>query len=132
MFYDPSYFVGMAVICGILGGLITSSKGRGFFVGLVLGGLLGVIGLVIALFMKTEAPPVPEERKTRECPHCKESMRRDASVCPHCQRDSTPRRFHEGFWWFTDEDGGRTFYLDPAQQEWVLFVATDRVARPRA
>src|SRR4051812_48513801 len=28
----------------------------------------------------------------RECPHCKELMRRDASVCPHCQQPSTPWR----------------------------------------
>lgn len=25
-----------------------------------------------------------------ECPHCKEQMRADATVCPHCQRDIIP------------------------------------------
>ena len=27
----------------------------------------------------------------RECPHCRDEMRRDASVCPHCERDSEGR-----------------------------------------
>ncbi len=26
----------------------------------------------------------------RECPHCRERMRREASVCPHCRRDVSP------------------------------------------
>lgn len=30
------------------------------------------------------------ERRYRECPHCKERMRSDATVCPHCQRGVEP------------------------------------------
>lgn len=27
----------------------------------------------------------------RECPFCKEQIRKDANVCPHCQRESEPQ-----------------------------------------
>jgi hypothetical protein len=53
---------------------------------------------------------------TRECPHCKEAMRRDASVCPHCQRDSEPWKFHDGYWWL--ERGSTWFWLNEATGEW--------------
>ena len=43
----------------------------------------------------TGGPP----KAVRECPHCKEAMRRDASVCPHCRRDSDAWRYWEGHWW---------------------------------
>jgi hypothetical protein len=55
----------------------------------------------------------------RECPHCKESMRRDAKICPHCRQPSTPWRFHEGRWWFraSGEDSWR--WLDERSGTWV-------------
>ena len=31
----------------------------------------------------------------RECPFCKEDMRRDASVCPHCRNNSEPWVFKD-------------------------------------
>lgn len=44
-------------------------------------GLL-VVGLFGALFQSAD-----RVNMRRECPHCREPMRKDASVCPHCQRD---------------------------------------------
>ena len=41
----------------------------------------------------------------RHCPHCKERMRGDATVCPHCQRESESWRLHEGRWWRKDDAG---------------------------
>lgn len=56
------------------------------------------------------------EQVHRDCPHCKEPMRRDASVCPHCQRDSEPWTLHEGRWWAqTNEEW---YWLDEVAQEW--------------
>lgn len=55
---------------------------------------------------------------TRECPHCKEAMRRDASVCPHCQRDSQPWVLHQGRWWHKGSDG-IDYYLDEQKKQWV-------------
>ena len=56
-------------------------------------------------------------RTHRECPHCKEQMRRDASVCPHCQRESEPWTENEGYWWRKD-GGGAWLYLDELTGEW--------------
>lgn len=40
----------------------------------------------------------------RQCPHCKEEMRRDASVCPHCRSQSTPWTLHERRWWLYQDE----------------------------
>lgn len=32
----------------------------------------------------------------RECPHCKEQMRRDARLCPHCRTESDAWTLHDG------------------------------------
>jgi hypothetical protein len=37
-------------------------------------------------------------------------MRRDASVCPHCRRDSEPWRFWEGRWWAYSASGDDVWY----------------------
>jgi hypothetical protein len=63
-------------------------------------------------------------RTHRECPHCKEQMRRDASVCPHCQRDSPAWTENEGYWWRTD-DAGAWVYLDEISGEWRTPVAPE-------
>ena len=53
----------------------------------------------------------------RECPDCKEDMRRDASVCPHCRRESQAWTQNEGFWWKPADDG-TWLYLDEASGKW--------------
>jgi hypothetical protein len=59
-------------------------------------------------------PPSPgtvqPPKAVRECPHCKEGMRRDASVCPHCRRDSDPWQYWEGRWWATDARGHHVWH----------------------
>ncbi|MEA2435188.1 MAG: hypothetical protein QOG54_2645 [Actinomycetota bacterium] len=55
---------------------------------------------------------------TRDCPFCKEQMRRDASVCPHCRHASPAWTFHEGRWWFKGTDGS-AYWLDETQGQWV-------------
>ena len=68
---------------------------------------------------------------SRECPFCKEAMRRDASVCPHCQRDSEPWKFHEGHWW--DKRDGVWFWRNEATGEWTRAAsdaATEALSTP--
>lgn len=102
---------------------------------LAVGGIfaaLGIITLLIGL-MNRVAPARPRGARSlegasgnlkavRECPHCKESMRRDASVCPHCQRESQAWKLHEGRWWFTTTDGTQ-FYRDERKNEWIEYQA---------
>jgi hypothetical protein len=55
----------------------------------------------------------------RECPHCKEPMRRDASVCPHCRNDSTPWEFHDAHWWYRESQQEQWRYLDEQTGNWT-------------
>lgn len=98
-----AFFV--SILPAIIAGKIWGNKGGSSGVGGVMGLLLGWIGVIIAAVATPSraaqfsggavaGPSGP----VRECPHCKEQMRRDASVCPHCQRDSDAWVFHEGRW----------------------------------
>lgn len=62
---------------------------------------------------------LPRERLYRECPHCKEPMRRDAGYCPHCRQPSNAWRFYEGRWWLRETDNGPWEWLDERTNEWV-------------
>src|SRR5438552_14770165 len=62
----------------------------------------------------------------RECPHCREQMRRDASVCPHCRRESAAWQLHEGRWWVQTD--GKWFYLDEKANRWVASEQRQPVA----
>jgi RNA polymerase subunit RPABC4/transcription elongation factor Spt4 len=55
--------------------------------------------------------------RNRECPFCKRPMRRDASVCPTCRRESAAWVFHEGYWWRTDDEG-KQVWLDEQTGSW--------------
>jgi hypothetical protein len=63
-----------------------------------------------------QSPPLG----VRECPFCKQPMRRDASVCPTCRRESAPWVFHEGRWWATN-DSGKQMWLDEQTGSWQEF-----------
>ena len=70
-------FVIVWIICGVIAAAIGAKKGEtasGFIIGI----LLGPLGIIIALLSKGNR---------RGCPHCRELVHREATVCPHCQRD---------------------------------------------
>ena len=91
--------------------------------------LMTVAGFSLALagfitYVRRSQEPAPAPRASasglttvRECPHCREQMRRDASVCPHCQRDSQAWTQNEGYWWRPAEDGS-WLYLNEVTGEW--------------
>jgi hypothetical protein len=62
---------------------------------------------------RQSAPP-PGVGVVRECPSCKEPMRRDASVCPHCRRESPAWEYRDGKWWTSDASGDDVWFEDPA------------------
>jgi hypothetical protein len=106
------------VIFGVICAAIWSNKGGSGVSGFLIGLLLGLIGLIVVAVATPGGGVKAKAAASRECPHCKELMRRDASVCPHCQRDSAPWVFHEGRWWFRDAQGDN-YYLDERTSQWV-------------
>lgn len=54
----------------------------------------------------------------RECPNCKEQMRRDATVCPHCRQETRAWVLEGNTWWFESERGGWHRY-DEANGRWL-------------
>jgi hypothetical protein len=108
------------------------------------GFFLGLIGVIIVALLpprpeptldelekrrKNMSPQYYEKKKAeltaklqsegihRECPYCKEAMRRDASVCPHCRHDSEPWTLHEGNWWAMVD--GEWYRRDDVAGTWV-------------
>jgi hypothetical protein len=118
-----SYFLTILLVQGVIFGLICavvwSHKGGSAVVGFLAGLFLGLIGLIIVAVISPGADAKQKAATMRECPHCKEQMRRDASVCPHCQRESKPWVRHEGRWWFKDDAGVQYYLVDEKRQQWV-------------
>ncbi|HEX6206765.1 MAG TPA: hypothetical protein VF058_00240 [Actinomycetota bacterium] len=87
--------------------------------------IAAVIQLVILLVFLVMAANVGKIRQLlekpvtlrRQCPHCLETMRRDAAVCPHCQRESDPWQLRDGHWWSTRD--GRSYRYNEQNGEWV-------------
>lgn len=105
---------------------LTARKGRGELPGILLGLILGWIGVAIAAVLSDQRDvriAVDQERfkqaMYRECEHCKEHMRRDATVCPHCRQPSQPWVLHEEIWWFEDDDGW--YWLSNDESDWFKY-----------
>lgn len=65
-----SFAVLVWIVCAGIGAAISNSKNRGAGEGLALGGLLGIIGLVIAVCLPRELPKAPPEMIALQCPRC--------------------------------------------------------------
>jgi len=78
----------------IPGGLVMRSKGRSWFGGFALGFLLGPIGLLIALIVRSRGNPVPMRprvfRDLRKCPSCGQFISSYAPRCRHCGNPVEP------------------------------------------
>lgn len=95
--------------------------------------LLWIVAFPIYLWKRGKAPlkgePAPAVEPTadamyRECPHCKEPLRRDADTCPHCRQPSTPWRFHEGRWWYRASEQEPWQWLDEGTGAWTVLERT--------
>ncbi|MBY5363542.1 hypothetical protein HFO97_27050 [Rhizobium leguminosarum] len=81
------------LICGVITGIIASSKGRtggGWF---LIGCLLGIFGLILIACLPSlqhqsgnsvQSQLVADYRPTKSCPDCGETVLQVANVCKHC------------------------------------------------
>jgi predicted amidophosphoribosyltransferase len=88
--------------------------------------------VILCLFVKPSQGAVAQTKARegmRECPHCREWMKRNASVCPHCQRESKAWFQHEGRWWVKGDDG-QDYWFNERANQWVVFARATAPAPP--
>lgn len=91
-------FLGWIVFSGVAA-WIASSKGRsGVGVFLLSLALSPLVGIIVALVMKSKREQlqeqyqeVPSPETHVRCPDCKELVRKDATVCKHCRAKLVPQ-----------------------------------------
>lgn len=71
----------IGAVIGLLPAYIAKQKGYSFGDWWIFGALLFIIALPMALLRK------PNQAKRRDCPFCRTSIDRLATVCPQCSRD---------------------------------------------
>jgi hypothetical protein len=72
----------VAIAFGLATGIIGRSKGSSFFIWLLIGTVLPILGLVAVIFYRSERSE-PERR----CPNCNKVVKLYVQVCPRCGTD---------------------------------------------
>lgn len=104
------------LLSGVVAALIWSSRGGNGLEGFLMGLVLGIFGIIMAAAM-TPAQVKMKLAATRECPHCRQRIPINASLCSFCQRESPAYEYIDGLWWMT-QNGDRLYYNN-AQKTWV-------------
>ena len=76
------------VVCGIIAAAIAGGKGRSGCGGFAIGFLLGPLGIIWALLMKTDQANINNKAvksgEMKKCPACAELVKAEATKCRHC------------------------------------------------
>jgi hypothetical protein len=75
-------YVVIAVLSGLATGIIGRSKGSSFFIWLLIGTVLPLLGLVVVVLYRRE-----KDEPLRRCPACNRVVALYVQVCPGCGED---------------------------------------------
>ena len=75
-------WVFLAILFGIATGTIGRAKGGSFFIWLLVGSILPILGLVAVVLYRNE-----EEEPERQCPNCNKILKLYVQVCTRCGTD---------------------------------------------
>jgi uncharacterized paraquat-inducible protein A len=75
-------YVVIALLCGLATGLIGRGKGSSFWLWLLIGAVLPILGLVAVILYRAE-----KEEPERLCPTCHKAVKLYVQVCPRCGTD---------------------------------------------
>jgi hypothetical protein len=72
----------IALTSGLATAIIGRAKGQSFFIWLLVGTVLPVLGIAAVLLMRSE-----ENEPERQCPTCNKIVKLYVQVCPRCGTD---------------------------------------------
>jgi endogenous inhibitor of DNA gyrase (YacG/DUF329 family) len=72
----------IAILFGIATGIIGRSKGSSFFIWLIVGTVIPILGLIAVILYRSE-----REEPERRCPTCGKILKLHVQVCPRCGTD---------------------------------------------
>jgi uncharacterized paraquat-inducible protein A len=75
-------YVIVAICFGLATGIVGRSKGSSFFLWLVIGTVLPILGLAAAILYRSE-----HQEPERQCPTCGKVLKLHVQVCPRCGTD---------------------------------------------
>ncbi len=73
------FYMLVAIIFGVIAGMIALSKGRNIVGWFLAGFLVGPFALAVMVL-----PTLPRQGRFAECPACLEVVRQEATVCRYC------------------------------------------------
>ena len=72
----------LALLFGLTTGIVGRRKGSSFFLWLLIGTVLPLLGLIAAVLYRSE-----HEEPERRCPTCSKVLKLHVQVCPRCGTD---------------------------------------------
>ena len=72
-------YIILAVVAGIVGAILARPKGRSPILWFILCAIIPLLIIAIAML-----PSVVAKGFTKQCPHCAEIIKEDATRCKHC------------------------------------------------